>query len=310
MTNPKDNKPDALGTKIAHKSAIAALKDCDANAATEDYLSILSENLEKFRIKDVGENLDDVVVKSIDDFAPYRDEAVGLFAAVARYAPTDDNIRRLHRFFESLTPYMNPPANVGRYNVNEFDNFKFIIRELFLCWIAALLQRERFAEADAFLREQFYLGLNASGEASIKDYFIFDPTMQSLERINQRKGVPSFEADLFKARANSSAREFCHLMQADFVLYIRGWILHPNPVPHSWYPITLVGTDLNLFPRAFEIFARSASTKYFESSKQILGISQKEDLPKAMQRFEQVKWNKRAIDPKALLGYEQLATLP
>ena len=313
MANPKDNKPrksDVVSMKTAHKSAIAALKDCDANAATEDYLSILSENLEKFRIKEMGENLDDAVVKSIDNFAPYRDEAVGLFAAVARYAPTDDNIRRLHRFFESLIPYMNPPANVRAYKESEFDNFKFIIRELFLCWVAALLQRERFAEADAFLRKQFYLGINASGKVSIKDYFIFDPAMRSLHRMNQRKGVLCFEANLFKTRANSSALEFRHLMQADFVLYIRGGILHPNPDPHSWYPITLADTVFDFRPPVCEIFARSASKKYFEDSKRILGISQKEDLLEVMQNSREVHWKGETIDPSALLGYEQLATLP
>ena len=314
MSKPRDN-PDSFDfndQSIAYGAADAAFNGCEwraAAAAMEDYLFILSKNLEKFRIKEAGEDIVDAVHKSIENFAPYRDEAVDLFASVARYAPTEDNIRILHRFFESLIHYMDPPANLARsYRKCEFDNFKFIIHELFLCWVAALLKRERFVEADAFLSEKFYLDTNASyGDGTLADYCIFDPLALSLSEMSKRKERLCFEADLLKARANSTLK-FEHLQQADLALYIRGEIHHRRAHYAPWYPTTLMYTTD--FPQVFEIFARSASTKYFESSKRILGISQKEDLLKAMQHSGQVEWKGRTIAPKTLLGYEQLATLP
>ena len=316
MTNPKDNKTrksDVIGTKTAHKDAVAALKGCcersAATVALEDYLSILSENLKKFRIiKNAEEDHVDAVVKSIENFAPYRDEAVDLFVAVTRHAPTEENIRILHRFFESLVHYMkHPPANTGSWSNRDFDNFKFIVHELFLCWIAALLKRELFAETGAFLSEQFYVEANITwGKPAMNDYCIFDDPPGSLASMNQRKKRLSFHADLLKQRANSPVLEFQHLMQADFSLYIRGEILRRHAHYIAWFPRTLVYT-LSSSP-VFEIFARSASKRYFEKSRQVLGISSKEDLqnippPKAW-------WEGSTIDIEALLGYEQLAISP
>ena len=307
-----DEQDNTLGTTAANKKAIAALKGHErhASADTEDYLSILSENLKKFRItKNAEEDIVDSVLKSIENFAPYRDEAVDLFTAVARYAPKD-NIQHLHKFFESLIPYMGPPPDVGTFLECEFDNFKFIIHELFLCWIAALLQRGCFAEADAFLSEQFYLGPNAPyGNNLMENYCIFDPSMSSLSEMSRRKERLCFEAELLKKRANSPALEFRHLMQADFALYIRGELFHRHAHYPPWCPTTSMYTAFG-FPQAFEIFARSASKKYFERSKRIFGISEKEELLKAMQNSGDVHWRGHVIASKALLGYEQLATLP
>ena len=306
-----DEQDNALGTTAANKRAVAAVKGYErhASSAIESYLTIFAENLEKFRIKKVGNDFYEIVVKNIDDFAPYRDEAVDLFVAVAQHAPTEDNIRHLHRFFESLIPYMSLPPNRNSYMEYEFDNFKFIIRELFLCWVAVLLQRERFAEADAFLRVQFYVERNASrGKDPMEYYCVFDPSMVSLVDISQSKGRLSFEADLLKKRANSTALRFRHLMQADFALYVRGNMLHPSDYIW-WRPVTLVYTSN--FPRAFEVFARSSSKKYFEKTKQILGISQKEDLEEFLYSYpSKVSWQGSGLASEALLGYEQLATKP
>ena len=306
-----DEQDNTLGTTFANKKAIAALKDHKQHAAAdiEDYLSILSENLEKFRItKNAEEDIVDSVLKSIDNFAPYRDEAVSLFSTVARYAPTEDNIQILHKFFESLIHYANWWAQTS-----EFDNFRFIIHELFLCWVAALLKRERFATADAFLRKIFYQDIGRSHNYGVTaDYCLFaSPIMPSLEEMGRRKKRLCFEADLLKKRANSPTLEFRHLMQADFALYIRGEVLHRDDDNHRspWYPITSMYTTVDL-PRAFEIFARSASKEYFERSKQILGISKKEDLLGVISRSGEVRWKGRSIDSSWLLGYKYLATSP
>ena len=305
-----DEQDNTLGTAAAYKKAVAAVKDDERHAATaiDAYLSILSKNLEKFRITKTAEKkFDDAVVESIEKFAPYRDEAVDLFAAVAQHAPTEKNIRVLRRFFESLVHYMKyPPANTGSWWSNDFDNFKFIVHELFLCWIAVLLKRELFAETGAFLSELFYVEANITwGKPAMNDYCIFHETPVSLAG---RERKLSFTAYLLEKRAtNSPVLEFQHLMQADFVLYIRGELLHGHAYYPPWGPHTLVRTLSR--PQVFEIFARSASKKYFERSKQVIGISKKEDLQKIPP--PRAWWGEgRTIEIEVLLGYEQLATLP
>ncbi len=100
----------SLGTTAAFKRAISAIKDNKpfASGAFDEYLLLFSENLEKFRLKDIEGEVDDAVIENIEKFVPYRNEAIHLFFAISQYSPTEDNVLKLHRFFESLVPYMHP----------------------------------------------------------------------------------------------------------------------------------------------------------------------------------------------------------
>ena len=63
---------------------------------------------------------------------------------------------QLHRFFERLIPYLGRPEEVMSYSEWDFDNFKFIIEELFLYCIACLIKYECY-EAVSYLLEIFIL---------------------------------------------------------------------------------------------------------------------------------------------------------
>lgn len=46
----------------------------------------------------------------------------------------------LHRFFEGLLPYLDRPEHVTSWSESDFDNFRFLVHELFLYAIAILLK--------------------------------------------------------------------------------------------------------------------------------------------------------------------------
>ncbi|HCZ9714721.1 SEFIR domain-containing protein [Vibrio parahaemolyticus] len=305
----------SLGTTAAHKRAISAIKEKKAfmSGALDEYFSTVVSNLEKFRITEKEGEFDDQVIDSIEKFLPYRNELINLFVTLAQYAPEEENIQKVHRFFESLIPYMSKPENVNQWSEWDFDNFKFIVHELFLYAIAIFIKYERFSEIDLLLKQQYYVaGRSDYGKDVMVGYDVFREYLRSLDYRNGRLKLRrlSVHADLLEQRSKHSGIEFRHLMQADFVLFMRAEIMQSD-VYCRWFPDTLL--YVGRFHGAFEVFARSSSKSYFEKVKCILGIDKPSDLDELMEAYKTdrqrlPRWDFESFSPSLLLGYEQLAT--
>ena len=304
----------SLGTSPAHKRAVAAIRENKpyAPGALDEYLSTFSENLERFRLQNVEGEFDDAVVESIEQFLPYRNEAIQLFNTISHYAPTEENILKLHRFFESLIPYMHRPEDVRQWSEWDFDNFKFIVHELFLYALAILLKSERFQEANLLLTQQYYLSGNSDYGRDVMVSFIkFREHMRSLEHRNDRLKLNrlSVRADMLETRSKSSGIEFRYLMQADFVLFMRAEV-ESEDFYSRWWPETLL--YVRRFHSPFEMFARSVSRKYFDKVKCLLAIEKPEDLNNLFDDYKNGKqqlprWQFDSFNPAILLGFDQLA---
>jgi len=305
----------SLGTTTTQKRAISAIKENKpfASGAIDEYLSTFVSNLEKFRIAKEDGEFDDQVIDNIEKFIPYRNEAISLFIAIAQYAPTEENVLKIHRFFESLIPYMHRPENVNSWSEWDFDNFKFIIHELFLYAIAIFTKHERFTEVNLLLTQQYYVaGISDYGKDTMVGYESFREYLRSLEHRNNRLKLRrlSLHADLLEQRSKHSGIEFRYLMQADFILFMRAEVLQSD-FYSRWFPDTLL--YVGRFHSAFEVFARSSSRSYFEKVKCILGIDKPSDLNELMEAYKTdrqrlPRWEFDSFSPSVLLGYEQLAT--
>lgn len=305
----------SLGTTATHKRAISAIKENKpfSSGALDEYLTTFISNLEKFRITDKDGEFDDQVIDNLEKFIPYRNEAISLFIALAQYAPTEEVILKLHRFFESLIPYMNKPEKVNSWSEWDSDNFKFIAHELFLYLIAILIKHEKFSEVNLLLNQEYYVPDQSDySKDAMVGYHALQVHLRSLDYRNNRLKLNrvSLRADLLKQRSKHSGIEFRYLMQADFVLFMRAEI-QQSDFYSRWFPATLV--YIGWFHSALEVFARSSSKSYFEKSKCILGIDKPSDLSELMEVYKTdssrlPKWNFDSFSPSLLLGYEQLAT--
>ncbi len=305
----------SLGTTAAYKRAVSAVKDSKpfASGALDEYLTSFSANLEKFRITEKEGEFDDQVMENIDYFLPYRNEAISLFVTIAQYAPIEENVLKLHRFFEGLIPYTNRPEHVNRWSEWDFDNFKFIAHELFLYLVAILIKHERFSAVSLLLSQQYYIsGQSDYGKDVMVGYDVFRAYLGSLEHRNNRLKLNrlSLHAYLLEQRSKSSGLEFRYLMQADFVLFMRAEI-HQADIYSHWFPDTLL--YVGRFHSAFEVFARSSSKSYFEKAKCVLGIDKPSDLDELISGYKTdrqrlPRWQFESFSPSVLLGYEQLAT--
>lgn len=208
----------SLGTTASFKRVVSAIKENKpfASGALDEYLTTFVTNVEKFRITEKEGEYDDQVFENIDKFTPYRNEMISLFTSISQYSPSEENILKLHRFFEKMIPYMSKPQNISRWKEKDFDNFKFLIHELFLYMIAIFIKNEKFEQVNVLLTQQYYVaGRSDHGRDAMNGYGIFSTHLESFEQRNNRLNLKrlSLHADLLEQRNKHSGIEFRYLMQ-------------------------------------------------------------------------------------------------
>ncbi|KPG75897.1 toll/interleukin-1 receptor domain-containing protein [Stenotrophomonas maltophilia] len=305
----------SLGTSLYFRRSMDALKNGRpfVEGAVDEYLTTFAENLERFRITfNEASDIDDQVAASIEEFTPYKNEFVQVATAIAQYAPTDDMQKKLHRFFEQLLPYLDRPEHMTSYHTLAFDNFKFIVHELYLYTIAILIRYERFDFANRLISTPYYVSSNAiRGRDATSNFSEFRDYMESFESRDKKLRRVSSRADLLKQRADSSGFDFKWIMQADFVLYLRATLSDDYYV--RWWPETLVYASHAYGP--MEMFARSRSTAYYGQVSKLLGSISSDDFKghiTSLQRDEQrvPRWQFDRIAPGVLAGVDKLASIP
>jgi hypothetical protein len=306
----------SLGTTAIFKKCIDALRNHKtfAPGVFDEYCTIFTSNMQRIRLSNVEGEFDDAVIKNIGEFLPYRNEAIQLFTTIAQYFPTPEIIQRLHSFFERLIPYTDHQKELSQWQDWDFDNFRFIVHELFLYALAILVKYECFNQANYLLKQPFYVPDNPlCGREAINSFEVFRKPMKSLKYRNDRLKLDrlSVRADLLKERSSGTGLDFRYLMQADFVAFMRTEI---DPTAKSgWWPETLVWIDS--FNHPFEIFARSISKTYFDKVKSLLTIQEPQDLAGLFKSYNDgsrrlPRWEWHGLNPGVLLGYEMLATRP
>lgn len=311
-------KAISLGTSAKFRRAIDAIKNNKevATGAVSEYLDSIVDNFESFRIvKKEGVEFDDQVVANIELFIPYRNELIEVFSALAQYRDKEEVWQVVHRFIERLIPFMDRPQHMHQWSEWDFDNYKFIVHELFLYLITVLLRYERF-KAAAYFMDQRYLNQGArSSSREMIGFGEFHHHLKSLEYRNQRlkKNHISMHADLLEQRSKTSGQNFESVMQADMTLYTKGalQVLSNDGGYQHWWPVTLVYAER--IRAAFEIYLRSESKKYFENLKVLFGIKSVQDLVQIPvgigdKRLYEVKFDHSRMAWSDLVNLKNLAT--
>lgn len=309
----------SLQTTVVARRALEALKDGRQNwaGAVQEYFETFAENLERIRIsKDSGpEDFGKAVLESIAAFLPYRNEVVGVVAAAGRYRPEERTWRILHGFFEQLIPYLDRPDGVVQWQEHYFDNFRFVIQEMFLRSVAVLIRVEDFGGVAYLLGQSFYVRPQGMGEESpMRPFTVFQRSLESLEPERRRRKRLSLHGDLLMERNGGDGLTFQQLMQADLVLFIRD-CLDSVRIERSqrWWPHSLVFSERQYGP--FEVFARCESERYFESFKRVLGVGSPEEI-RALKdafgdrRLQAPRWDYVSVEPFVLMGASRIATRP
>ncbi len=309
----EDNDAPKLETAVQFKRALDAIKFDRPNKWTtlQTYLELFSENLERFRISLSREETPEKIIENIKQFLPFRNEILETFFVIVQYTPEPEAWKTIHRFFEKLLTYTFRPEHINSYSSWDFENFKFIVHELFLYLQAILLKYEHFDAARYFLVNEYYVD-NSGEENGMVSYDKIRPHLDSLESHGRKNRRLSFHADLLEQRAKTSGLNFSYIMQADFTLFLRDILAAVNNERYqTWWPYSLLYIRNKHKP--FEIFARSQSKKYFQNITPLLGIKSKTDLDRLSEAIKEGKvkiprWEFASFDLFSLIGYNKLST--
>jgi hypothetical protein len=309
-----ETTPIATGTSVLAKRVVDAIRNDKgyAKGALDEYLTNFAQSVERFRISTKSGELDDQIIKSIEDFVPTRNELLHVLGTLVQYGTAGAGAT-LHRFIESLLPYYSPAENQASWTTWEFDNFKFIVHELFLYCLALLVRQEDFAAANHLLSQPYYLPRNAEqGRSTSASFTAVRDCLESFEGRNRRLNLRrlSLRADLLEQRSKSSGIPFRQLMQADFICFMRMELV-PEDQYNRWWPETLLYASRQY--GAFEVFARAVSRTYLVKVLPLLGITTIEPLRAKLESYasgEQKlpRWNFDSLNPAVLLGFDQLGT--
>ena len=125
------------------KRAVGQLKagTLTASRSVDDYFSSLIGIFKSFRISPGTPDFGQAVLDSVAAFLPHRDQ----FIEVIFGAAPDSNsafLNSLQKFFEGVIPFMSKPPLANSWRDTDFDNYAFIIHELFLYVVGILLRHE------------------------------------------------------------------------------------------------------------------------------------------------------------------------
>jgi TIR domain len=243
------------------------------------FLQDFFNKIEEFRIVPNNKaELDDLVVTSIEQFIPFRDDFVEFVTLVCSMRDDIALYDEIADFFERTLRFQYPPKDTTEWIDPAFDNFRFITYELFLYTIALLIKYKRFGLASVFLEKAYILPDNSVERHTSslhKNYVAFDTDFDSFVTRKQRLKLDriSLEADFLKNRATLKEVSFQELMQADCVCFLKSVVFELTP--HVWYPNTVVYSGHG---RPLELFARAASHKDCEKLLSLINVTTKEDL--------------------------------
>ncbi|MEH2521572.1 hypothetical protein V1279_007145 [Bradyrhizobium sp. AZCC 1610] len=309
----EDTLPSPTRSKAKRATELTRNSAASAPVAMNNYLESLIAALENFRIDPNHKDFPQAVLDSIDAFLPYRNEFIEfMFAAAPESGPKLTQV--LQRFFEGAIPFMSKPPSVNSWKQWDFDNFVFIVHELFLYSIAILLRYERFETVAEVFDFRFYVKNDQKPNEAMQPFSIIRQPLRSLEAKQQELRRVSLRADLLEKRSHGSGLQFESIMAADFVLFLRSAISEDDY--HSWYPETLLYSYEMHGP--FEIFARAESATYFKRLSPVVGIANKEELETLLGTFSVdgragrwlPRWNYHSLNLSGLSNVAKLASRP
>jgi hypothetical protein len=244
-----------------------------------DYLEAFDQNFEAIRFdpETGGPPLDERIVDSIKRFQPARDEFIQFALLLAQYRAEPELYEEIFSFLERSTRFFEWPQGVASWADEYQDNYGFVLWELFLYWIASLLERKRFGLASTFLSNLYYTH-SSSASGKLRSFTTFDRGQRTLDehRKNRlRLNRVSLTADLLRDRATHKRLTFNKLMQVDLLLFARSIMRDGEGTGDHWYPRTLVHAR---YSHDFELFSRGESARQLAPVLQLLGVKSADEL--------------------------------
>jgi hypothetical protein len=252
-----------------------------------DFCSIFIESLEEYRIKEsTGEPPDEIIVKNIEKFLPFRDDFISFCDLVYKYN-VKFNAEIIINLLENLQLLLFEPLTVKDKQYWHTDNFRFINYELFLCLIATLLNYEKYSDASLFINNTYYFKDPYLRNIESHGFSIFNQYVEFLDRVrNERLNFKliSFTAQLIIQRANHRLIPEELIKETDFILFSIS--LFQLDVDKLWFPRLYIYMN---HVRTVPLLKMMISKRYFEKIKILFVVNDLEQFKKRIKEIEEQK---------------------
>lgn len=301
----------ALGTEVQLHRAEDAIRSGRSYAvpAVEEFFEKFLEAIESFEIGEDDEVDVPSILSAIERTIPARNQFVKFVRLIAQYNCGDEIIASLHRFFEACLALLDVERAGYNYNPNRRDPIRFLVGELFLYAVAALLQRERFGAIERLIGPAYYSRSRAQYNQVVRSYWDLYGSLNSEREIQRHLKKVSARAKLLETRNEGSGVPFDSLVQADIILWLRTAPIRATQRAW-WYAVTPIYLSNSHVP--IEIFARSISRDYLSKVLPLVGATTKEEFidPTGPWIAQIREWRVGYDDPSLeyVLNLEQLGT--
>jgi hypothetical protein len=312
-------------THVKTASCLLRLKDAvvrqkpHVGALRREYLEGFVEAMEDFRIEYVGGEPDftEKVLASIKSFLPYRDNFLEFAELAASYLDDEETYVAVVEFFEKVLPYQSRPASQNAWYEDSTDNYRFLVWELFLYWVATLIRHNRYQAAATFMEGEYHCTESlGGGPHKMEGVGAFYSPIRSFEVRERRERLRLFtvKARTLSERAASWPKlSLAELVQADFLLFIRPFFPEPGAA-RDWWPSLLRYADRQA---GFSLFAKAVSKRGFSALRVLLKVSSPAELlehihemfrDQSLSRyFQEYQWHDR-VDFSQLLCLNAIAS--
>jgi len=173
---------------------------------SKEFLESLFENIQAFTIVfqkltpiEVGKD----ICESLNQYAPLKADFVNFIDRITKNE-TNSDTDDLINFFEKLPSLLYPQTRKNFSNW-EFDNFRFIIHELFLSMIATALKNSNYRFLETVLQAPYYIDDKYSSHRQDPDsyaafYMPIDDTIKGFYNATYSQNFYSPSADLMVKR--------------------------------------------------------------------------------------------------------------
>lgn len=249
------------------------------NGIVRDFLDEFFNNLSDFSIPqgsctkpDFGE----ILYNNLNKYKPLRDDFIDFLIVLNKYeAEVDMDI--ISHFFERLPSLLYPNTSTSSWYDADFNNYRFIINELFIYSITIGLKKENYRLLAHLLHSRYFIIDRYKNDNEPKTFQAFYLNAEGIEEYYKTlgKSVVNPQADLLIVRLPENINK-TDLTDADilcsFVADLENW---------RWFPRTYIykNEDTHLFP----ILNRLVSIRHFEKVKSIFDVDTIEDLKSKIQ---------------------------
>lgn len=250
----------------------------------KDFLNNFKDNLKEFCI--IFKSQDPVeigkqICENINQYTPLRDDLINFFLILTQENVLFD-IDILIQFLEELPQFFSPLDDRSNWNRYEFDNFRFIVHEIFLYLVAIGLKNKNYKFVEELLYSSYFSKdkFNHDNETKRFDFFHGHTSIiNAYYNATHSNNFLSPMADFIIKRIPRllSKKE---LVQADILCY---HIAELNNC--RWFPITYVYDTSG----KYELYYRMQSKRHFEKVKILFGVETADELKKKLKNIEEKK---------------------